>query len=109
MSQWTSSTARTARRSSASSTPALRVPTLVLDDGRALGESGAILWYLADGTEYLPADPFDRAKVLQWMFFEQYSHEPYIAVARFWLTHGDRCRTGGARGAPDAPATSRST
>ena len=52
--------------------PGLRVPTLVLDDGRALGESGAILWYLADGTEYVPADPFDRAKVLQWMFFEQY-------------------------------------
>ncbi len=68
--------------------PGLRVPTLVLDDERALGESGAILWYLADGTEYLPADPFDRAKVLQWMFFEQYSHEPYVAVARFWLTKG---------------------
>jgi glutathione S-transferase len=67
--------------------PGLRVPTLVLDDGRALGESGAILWYLANGTEYVPADEFDRAKVLQWMFFEQYSHEPYVAVARFWLTH----------------------
>ncbi len=68
--------------------PGLRVPTLVLDDGRALGESGAILWYLGDGTEYVPADPFDRAKVLQWMFFEQYSHEPYVAVPRFWLTKG---------------------
>ena len=68
--------------------PGLRVPTLVLDDGRALGESGAILWYLGEGTEYVPADPFDRAKVLQWMFFEQYSHEPYVAVARFWLTKG---------------------
>jgi glutathione S-transferase len=66
--------------------PGLRVPTLVLDDGRALGESAAIMWYLGDGTEYVPADPFDRAKVLQWMFFEQYSHEPYVAVARFWLT-----------------------
>ena len=66
--------------------PGLRVPTLVLDDGRALGESGAIMWYLADGTEYVPGDPFDRAKVLQWMFFEQYSHEPYVAVPRFWLT-----------------------
>jgi glutathione S-transferase len=65
--------------------PALRVPTLVLDDGRALGESDAILWYLADGTPYLPEGPFDRAKVLQWMFFEQYSHEPYIAVVRFWV------------------------
>jgi glutathione S-transferase len=66
--------------------PGLRVPTLVLDDERALGESAAIMWYLGDGTEYVPADPFDRAKVLQWMFFEQYSHEPYVAVARFWLT-----------------------
>jgi glutathione S-transferase len=64
--------------------PALRVPTLVLDDGRALGESDAILWYLADGTAYLPEDAFERANVLQWMFFEQYSHEPYIAVVRFW-------------------------
>jgi glutathione S-transferase len=68
--------------------PGLRVPTLVLDDGRALGESGAILSYLADGTGLVPEDPYDRAKVLQWMFFEQYSHEPYVAVARFWLTKG---------------------
>jgi glutathione S-transferase len=68
--------------------PGLRVPTLVLDDGRALGESGAILWYFGDGTRYVPSDPFERAKVLQWMFFEQYSHEPYVAVARFWLTKG---------------------
>jgi glutathione S-transferase len=66
--------------------PGLRVPTLVLDDGRALGESGAILWYFGDGSRYVPTDPFDRAKVLQWMFFEQYSHEPYVAVPRFWLT-----------------------
>jgi glutathione S-transferase len=66
--------------------PGLRVPTLVLDDGRPLGESGAILNYLADGTDFVPADPYDRAKMLQWMFFEQYSHEPYVAVPRFWLT-----------------------
>jgi glutathione S-transferase len=65
--------------------PALRVPTLSFDDGRSLGESGAIMWHLADGTPYLPDDPFERAQVLQWMFFEQYSHEPNIAVARFWL------------------------
>jgi glutathione S-transferase len=65
--------------------PALRVPTLVLDDGRALGESDAILWWLGDGTAFVPTDPWERAKVLQWMFFEQYSHEPNIAVARFWL------------------------
>jgi glutathione S-transferase len=68
--------------------PGLRVPTLVFDDGRSLGESGAILWYLGDGTEYVPADAFERAQVLQWMFFEQYSHEPYVAVPRFWLTKG---------------------
>ena len=68
--------------------PGLRVPTLVLDDGRPLAESGAILWYLADGGELVPADPYERAQVLQWMFFEQYSHEPYVAVARFWLTKG---------------------
>ena len=67
--------------------PGLRVPTVILEDGRPLGESGAILWYFADGTQYVPSDPFDRAKALQWMFFEQYSHEPYIAVARNWLMH----------------------
>jgi glutathione S-transferase len=66
--------------------PGLRVPTLVLDDGRPLGESGAILNYLADGTDFVPADAYDRARMLQWMFFEQYSHEPYVAVPRFWLT-----------------------
>ncbi len=64
--------------------PGLRVPTLVLDDGRSLGESNAIIWYFADGTDHLPTDPFERAQVLQWMFFEQYSHEPNIAVLRFW-------------------------
>jgi glutathione S-transferase len=62
-----------------------RVPTVVLDDGTVLSESNAILWYLAEGTGYLPADRLGRARALQWMFFEQYSHEPYIAVARFWL------------------------
>ena len=63
--------------------PALRVPTLVLDDGRPLGESNAILWYFGDGTDFVPEDPYERAQVLQWLFFEQYSHEPMIAVARF--------------------------
>jgi glutathione S-transferase len=66
--------------------PALRVPTLVLDDGRAIGESNAILWYLAEGTPWIPDDRLDRAKVLQWQFFEQYEHEPTIAVARFMLS-----------------------
>jgi glutathione S-transferase len=64
--------------------PGLRVPTLVLDDGRPLAESDAILMYFAEGTEYLPEDRYERAQVLQWMFFEQYSHEPNIAVLRFW-------------------------
>ena len=67
--------------------PALRVPTLVLDDGRALAESNAILWYFGADTPYLPTDRFERAKVLQWMFFEQYCHEPNIAVVRFWVTY----------------------
>jgi glutathione S-transferase len=68
--------------------PGLRVPTLVLDDGRALAESDAIMFYFAEGTEYLPEDRFERAQTLQWLFFEQYSHEPYIAVARFWRIAG---------------------
>jgi glutathione S-transferase len=66
----------------------LRVPTLVLDDGRPLAESDAILVYFAEGTEYLPEDRYERAQVLQWMFFEQYSHEPNIAVLRFWAHAG---------------------
>jgi glutathione S-transferase len=68
--------------------PGLRVPTLVLDDGRPLAESDAILVYFAEGTEYLPVDRYARAQVLQWMFFEQYSHEPNIAVLRFWAEAG---------------------
>jgi glutathione S-transferase len=72
--------------------PALRVPTLVLDDGRSLGESGAIVWYFGEGTRFVPDDPFERAQVLQWMFFEQYDHEPAIAVVRFWLAYSGRPR-----------------
>ena len=67
--------------------PALRVPTVVLDDGRSLGESGAILWYFGDGTAFVPGGRFERAQVLQWMFFEQYDHEPAIAVVRFLLAY----------------------
>ena len=63
--------------------PALRVPTLVLDDGRSMSESNAIINYFAEGTPYLPEDRFERFQVLQWQFFEQYDHEPHIAVARF--------------------------
>jgi glutathione S-transferase len=68
--------------------PSRRVPTLVLDDGRTLGESNAITFYFADGTQYLPEDRFERAQVLQWQFFEQYDVEPNIAVARFWRIAG---------------------
>jgi glutathione S-transferase len=65
-----------------------RIPLLELDDGRLLPESNAILHYLAEGSRFLPSDRFAHAQVLQWMFFEQYSHEPNIATVRFWLTHG---------------------
>jgi glutathione S-transferase len=63
-----------------------KVPVLKLDDGRTMSESNAILHYLAEGSPLLPDDQWDRAKTLQWMFFEQYSHEPYIAVSRFIRT-----------------------
>src|SRR5262249_28570675 len=64
-----------------------RIPLLELDDGRRLAESNAIMWWLAEGTPYLPEERFARAEVLQWMFFEQYSHEPYIATVRSWILH----------------------
>jgi glutathione S-transferase len=64
-----------------------RVPLLEFDDGSTLAESNAILWYLSEGTTLMPPDRRARAEALQWMFFEQYSHEPYIAVARFWLSY----------------------
>src|SRR3989338_6765243 len=67
--------------------PALRVPVLEFDGGATLAESNAILWYLADGTAYLPDGKLARAHVLQWLFFEQYDHEPNIAVARFWIKY----------------------
>jgi glutathione S-transferase len=62
-----------------------RVPLLEYEDGRTLPESDAILFHLSEGTRLQPASAWDRAQMLQWMFFEQYSHEPYIAVARYWL------------------------
>ena len=64
-----------------------RVPAIELEDGTCLAESNAILWYLAEGSALLPSDPLQRAQALQWMFFEQYSHEPYVATARFILKH----------------------
>jgi glutathione S-transferase len=63
--------------------PNAKVPVLVLEDGRVLAESNAILCYLAEGSPFLPDDRWQRAQVMQWLFFEQYSHEPYVAVARF--------------------------
>jgi len=69
-----------------------RIPLLELEDGSFLPESNAIMFYLAEGTPYLPDDRLERARALQWMFFEQYSHEPYIAVLRFWTRHTDKTR-----------------
>lgn len=60
-----------------------QVPTLLLEDGRPLAQSNAILLHLGEGTDLIPANPYDRARMLEWMFWEQYSHEPYVAVARF--------------------------
>jgi glutathione S-transferase len=60
-----------------------KVPMLETSDGRILVESNAMLFWLAEGTKFLPADSWQKAQALSWMFFEQYSHEPYIAVARF--------------------------
>jgi glutathione S-transferase len=65
--------------------PIARVPTVELEPGTFLAESNAILWYFAEGTPLIPTDKLERARMLQWMFFEQYSHEPYIAVARAWI------------------------
>jgi glutathione S-transferase len=62
-----------------------RVPVLETEEGTLLPESNAILFFLAEGTPFLPDDRLERARTLQWMFFEQYSHEPNIAVARAWL------------------------
>lgn len=69
--------------------PTLNVPAVLLENGRALAESNAILWYFANGTEFVPEDPFEAAQVLQWMFFEQYKHEPTIAVVRYWESLAD--------------------
>lgn len=67
-----------------------KVPLLEFEDGRRLPESNAILFYLGEGSRFVPQDPFDRASMLAWMFFEQYSHEPYVAVRRALLTYPSR-------------------
>jgi len=67
--------------------PAGQVPLIVLEDRRTLAQSNAIIVYLAEGSGLIPADAFVRAKMLEWLFWEQYSHEPYVAVARFQMRY----------------------
>ncbi|MBD1934476.1 MULTISPECIES: glutathione S-transferase family protein [Cyanophyceae] len=69
-----------------SKNPNGRIPVLETQSGQFIAESNAILFYLSEGTNFLPKDNFERAKVLQWLFFEQYSHEPFIATSRFWIS-----------------------
>ncbi len=67
--------------------PAGQVPAVILDDGRVLAQSNAIIIHLAEGSDLIPTDAYSRAKMLEWMFWEQYSHEPYVAVARFQVRY----------------------
>jgi len=67
--------------------PAGQVPVLELDDGRTIAQSNAILLHLARGSDLIPADPYLAAKMFEWLFWEQYSHEPYVAVARFQVLY----------------------
>jgi len=67
--------------------PAGQVPAVILDDGRALAQSNAIMLHLAEGSVLIPSDAFERAKMYEWLFWEQYSHEPYVAVARFQVSY----------------------
>jgi glutathione S-transferase len=67
--------------------PAGQVPTVILDDGRPLSQSNAILLHLAEGSDLIPGEAYDRSRMLEWMFWEQYSHEPYVAVARFHVRY----------------------
>ena len=67
--------------------PAGQVPTVIFADGRALAQSNAIILHLAEQSALIPSDSYERAKMLEWLFWEQYSHEPYIAVARFQMKY----------------------
>lgn len=67
--------------------PAGQVPVVVLEDGRPLAQSNAIILHIAEGSQLVPQDPYERARVLEWLFWEQYSHEPYVAVARFQVRY----------------------
>jgi glutathione S-transferase len=82
-----------------------KVPIVVLDDGRVLAESNAILYFLAQGTAWFAGDDFERARCLSWMFFEQYSHEPYVAVRRSLLKYPERA----AQATPGSTQSLRST
>jgi glutathione S-transferase len=62
-----------------------KIPVLITPEGKSLSESNAILCYLAEGTDFLPSDRWSKAEVLRWLFWEQYSHEPFIATSRFWM------------------------
>ena len=70
--------------------PAGQVPLVVLGDGRPLAQSNAIIVHLAEGSDLIPSDAYDRARMLEWMFWEQYSHEPYVAVARFQVRYAGK-------------------
>ena len=72
--------------------PAGQVPMVILSDGRALSQSNAILLHLAEGSPLVPVDAFERAKMWEWMFWEQYSHEPYVAVVRFQMAYLGKSR-----------------
>ncbi|MGB3205390.1 MAG: glutathione S-transferase family protein [Crinalium sp.] len=63
-----------------------RVPVLETESGKFIAESNAILFYLSQNTNFFPSDTFEQAQVMQWLFFEQYSHEPYIATSRYWIS-----------------------
>ena len=67
--------------------PAGQVPAVILDDGRPLAQSNAIILCLAEGSDLIPVDAYDRARMFEWLFWEQYSHEPYVAVARFQMAY----------------------
>ncbi|MBW8813982.1 MAG: glutathione S-transferase family protein [Caulobacterales bacterium] len=67
--------------------PAGQVPAVILDDGRPLAQSNAIILHLAEGSSLIPADAYERARMFEWLFWEQYSHEPYVAVARFQVAY----------------------
>lgn len=87
-----------------------RIPVLELEDGRMLPESNAVLTYLGDGTSWIPADPFTKAQMMSWLFWEQYSHEPNVATLRFWnhlpeLTDAQKAQIDGKRSSGEAALT----